>query len=163
MRAMLFTVQPAVQPMGEGGAVMFIGSVAGALANPAMVPVPPAGPRYAYAGTRYTEHALRRIGGYHNQPGPIDTSCSTRIAATSGRRWTGTPAKGPGDPDTVAAEALFPAKMRHLRQRHCTGYRWWHVYMRCFIAARRACPTPHWFGSPDGRAFGSCHEAPAIA
>jgi NAD(P)-dependent dehydrogenase (short-subunit alcohol dehydrogenase family) len=61
MRAMVFTVQPAVQPMGEGGTIMFIGSVAGAMANPAYGtgPASKAATR-SYTGTRYTEQAPRR-------------------------------------------------------------------------------------------------------
>ncbi len=111
VRAMVFTVQQAVRHMGEGGAVVLIGSIAGAIANPGYgaYSASKAAVR-AYARTWSTELAPRGIRVNTVSPGPTDTpmfdQASDDVRRTLSARI---PAGRLGNPDEVAAAALFLA------------------------------------------------------
>jgi NAD(P)-dependent dehydrogenase (short-subunit alcohol dehydrogenase family) len=111
VRAMVFTVQHAVRHMREGGAVVLIGSIAGAMANPGYgaYSASKAAVR-AYARTWNTELAPRGIRVNTLSPGPTDTPMFDQAGdevrqALSAR----IPARRLGHPDEVAAAALFLA------------------------------------------------------
>lgn len=111
VRAMVFTVQHAVRQMGEGGTIVLLGSIAGGMANPdyGAYSASKAAVR-AYARTWNTELAPRGIRVNTLSPGPTDTpmfdQASDEIRQTMSARI---PAGRLGDPDEVAAAALFLA------------------------------------------------------
>jgi NAD(P)-dependent dehydrogenase (short-subunit alcohol dehydrogenase family) len=102
VRAMVFTVQHAVRHMGQGGAIVLIGSIAGAMANP--------GYGTSYGRTWNTELAPRGIRVNTISPGPTDTpmlaQASDEVRQTLSAQI---PAKRLGNPEEVAAAALFLA------------------------------------------------------
>ena len=111
VRAMVFTVQHAVRFMGEGGAVVLIGSIAGGMANPGYgsYSASKAAVR-AYARTWNADLATRGIRVNTLSPGPTDTpmfdQASDEIRQALSARI---PAKRLRNPDEVAAAALFLA------------------------------------------------------
>jgi NAD(P)-dependent dehydrogenase (short-subunit alcohol dehydrogenase family) len=111
VRAMVFTVQHAVRHMTEGGAIVLIGSIAGSMANPGYgtYSATKAAVR-SYARTWNTELAARGIRVNTLSPGPTDTpmlaQASDEVRQTLSAQI---PAKRLGDPDEVAAAALFLA------------------------------------------------------
>jgi len=111
VRAMVFTVQHAVRFMGEGGAVVLIGSIAGGMANPGYgsYSASKAAVR-AYARTWNADLAPRGIRVNTLSPGPTDTpmfdQASDEIRQALSARI---PAKRLRNPDEVAAAALFLA------------------------------------------------------
>jgi NAD(P)-dependent dehydrogenase (short-subunit alcohol dehydrogenase family) len=111
VRAMVFTVQHAVRYMTEGSAIILIGSIAGSMANPGYgtYSASKAAVR-SYARTWNTELAPRGIRVNTLSPGPIDTpmlaQASDEVRQTLSAQI---PAKRLGNPDEVAAAALFLA------------------------------------------------------
>lgn len=111
VRAMVFTVQHAVRHMNDGGAIVLIGSIAGGMANPGYggYSASKAAVR-AYARTWNTELAPRGIRVNTLSPGPTDTpmfdQASDDVRQIMSARI---PAKRLGQPDEVAAAALFLA------------------------------------------------------
>lgn len=111
VRAMVLTVQHAVRMMGEGGSIVLVGSVAGAIANPGYgsYSASKAAVR-SYARTWNSELAPRGIRVNTLSPGPTDTpmfdQASDEVRQTLTARI---PAKRLGHPDEVAAAALFLA------------------------------------------------------
>jgi NAD(P)-dependent dehydrogenase (short-subunit alcohol dehydrogenase family) len=111
VRAMVFTVQHAVRHMTEGGAIVLIGSIAGSMANPGYgaYSASKAAVR-SYARTWNAELAPRGIRVNTLSPGPTDTpmlaQASDVVRQTLSARI---PAKRLGNPDEVAAAALFLA------------------------------------------------------
>lgn len=111
VRAMVFTVQHAVRHMGEGGAIVLIGSIAGGMANAGYgaYSASKAAVR-SYARTWNAELAPRGIRVNTLSPGPTDTPMFDQVSdefrqAVSER----IPARRLGNPDEVAAAALFLA------------------------------------------------------
>lgn len=111
VRAMVLTVQQAVRLMGEGGSIVLVGSVAGAIANPGYgsYSASKAAVR-SYARTWNSELAPRGIRVNTLSPGPTDTpmfdQASDEVRQTLTARI---PAKRLGHPEEVAAAALFLA------------------------------------------------------
>lgn len=111
VRAMVLTVQHAVRLMGEGGSIVLVGSVAGAIANPGYgsYSASKAAVR-SYARTWNSELAPRGIRVNTLSPGPTDTpmfdQASDEVRQTLTARI---PAKRLGHPEEVAAAALFLA------------------------------------------------------
>jgi NAD(P)-dependent dehydrogenase (short-subunit alcohol dehydrogenase family) len=111
VRAMVFTVQHAIQHMGQGGAIVLIGSIAGAMANPGYgtYSATKAAVR-SYGRTWSTELAPRGIRVNTISPGPTDTpmlaQASDEVRQTLSAQI---PAKRLGNPEEVAAAALFLA------------------------------------------------------
>ncbi|MDH2067079.1 SDR family oxidoreductase [Pantoea sp. GD03673] len=111
VRAMVLTVQHAVQLMGEGGSIVLVGSIAGEMANPGYgsYSASKAAVR-SYARTWNSELAPRGIRVNTLSPGPTDTPmfdrASDEVRQTLSARI---PAKRLGNPDEVAAAALFLA------------------------------------------------------
>jgi len=111
VRAMVFTVQHAVQHMGEGGAIVLIGSIAGGMANPGYgaYSASKAAVR-SYARTWNAELAPRGIRVNTLSPGPTDTPMFDQASDEVRRALSAQiPAKRLGNPDEVAAAALFLA------------------------------------------------------
>ena len=111
VRAMVLTVQHAVRLMGEGGSIVLVGSVAGAIANPGYgsYSASKAAVR-SYARTWNSELAPRGIRVNTLSPGPTNTpmfdQASDEVRQTLTARI---PAKRLGHPEEVAAAALFLA------------------------------------------------------
>ncbi|QIA54837.1 SDR family oxidoreductase (plasmid) [Pantoea agglomerans] len=111
VRAMVLTVQHAVRLMGEGSSIVLVGSIAGSIANPgyAAYSASKAAVR-SYARTWNSELAPRGIRVNTLSPGPTDTpmfsQASDEVRQTLSERI---PAKRLGNPDEVAAAALFLA------------------------------------------------------
>ncbi|KNH35565.1 SDR family NAD(P)-dependent oxidoreductase [Pantoea vagans] len=111
VRAMVLTVQHAVRLMGEGSSIVLVGSIAGSIANPgyAAYSASKAAVR-SYARTWNSELAPRGIRVNTLSPGPTDTpmfsQASDEVRQTLSKRI---PAKRLGNPDEVAAAALFLA------------------------------------------------------
>lgn len=111
VRGMVFTVQRALRRMGEGGAIVLVGSIAGGIANPgygAYSASKAAVRSFARAWTH--ELAPRGIRVNTLSPGPTDTPMFDGVsdefrAATSAR----IPFGRLGHPDEIAAAALFLA------------------------------------------------------
>jgi NAD(P)-dependent dehydrogenase (short-subunit alcohol dehydrogenase family) len=108
---MVFTVQHAMRHMDKGGAIVLIGSIAGAMANPGYgtYSATKAAVR-SYGRTWSTELAPRGIRVNTISPGPTDTpmlaQASDEVRQTLSAQI---PAKRLGQPDEVAAAALFLA------------------------------------------------------
>ncbi|WLS80549.1 SDR family oxidoreductase [Erwinia pyri] len=111
VHAMVFTVQHAARQMGEGGVIVLIGSIAGGMANPGYgaYSASKAAVR-SYARTWNTELAPRGIRVNTLSPGPTDTpmfdQASDEVRQTLSAQI---PARRLGNPDEVAAAALFLA------------------------------------------------------
>jgi NAD(P)-dependent dehydrogenase (short-subunit alcohol dehydrogenase family) len=111
VRAMVFTVQHAIRHMGQGGAIVLIGSIAGGMANPGYgtYSATKAAVR-SYGRTWNTELAPRGIRVNTISPGPTDTpmlaQASDEVRQTLSAQI---PAKRLGNPEEVAAAALFLA------------------------------------------------------
>lgn len=111
VRAMVLTVQQAVRHMGEGGAIVLIGSIAGGMANPGYgtYSASKAAVR-AYARTWNTELAPRGIRVNTLSPGPTDTPMFDQVDDALRQALSAQiPARRLGYPDEVAAAALFLA------------------------------------------------------
>lgn len=111
VRAMVLTVQHAVRMMGEGGSIVLVGSVAGAIANPGYgsYSASKAAVR-SYARTWNSELAPRGIRVNTLSPGPTDTPMFDQASDEVRQMLTARiPAKRLGHPDEVAAAALFLA------------------------------------------------------
>ena len=111
VRGMVFTVQRALPRMGEGGAIVLVGSIAGRIANPGYgaYSASKAAVR-SFARTWTHELAPRGIRVNTLSPGPTDTPMFDGVsdefrAATSAR----IPFGRLGHPDEIAAAALFLA------------------------------------------------------
>lgn len=111
VRGMVFTVQHAVRHMPQGGAIVLIGSIAGAMGNPGYgtYSATKAAVR-SYARTWTVELADRGIRVNTLSPGPIDTpmfdQASDEVRAALSARI---PFKRLGRPEEVAQAALFLA------------------------------------------------------
>ena len=111
VRAMVLTVQHAVRLMGEGGSIVLLGSVAGAIANPGYgsYSASKAAVR-SYARTWNSELAPRGIRVNTLSPGPTNTPMFDRASDEVRQTLTARiPAKRLGHPEEVAAAALFLA------------------------------------------------------
>jgi NAD(P)-dependent dehydrogenase (short-subunit alcohol dehydrogenase family) len=97
--------------MGQGGAIVLIGSIAGAMSNPgyATYSATKAAVR-SYGRTWNTELAPRGIRVNTISPGPTDTPMLAQISDEFRQTLSAQiPAKRMGTPDDVAAAALFLA------------------------------------------------------
>lgn len=111
VRAMVLTVQHAVRLMDEGGSIVLVGSVAGAIANPGYgsYSASKAAVR-SYARTWNSELAPRGIRVNTLSPGPTNTPMFDRANDEVRQTLTARiPAKRLGNPEEVAAAALFLA------------------------------------------------------
>lgn len=111
VRAMVLTVQHAVRLMGEGSSFVLVGSVAGAIANPGYgsYSASKAAVR-SYARTWNSELAPRGIRVNTLSPGPTNTPMFDRASDEVRQTLTARiPAKRLGNPEEVAAAALFLA------------------------------------------------------
>lgn len=111
VRAMVFTVQQAARRMREGGAIVLIGSIAGGMANPGYgsYSASKAAVR-SYARTWNTELAPRGIRVNTLSPGPTDTPMFDQVSDEVRQTLSAQiPARRLGNPDEVAAAALFLA------------------------------------------------------
>ncbi|WP_312118855.1 SDR family NAD(P)-dependent oxidoreductase [Pantoea vagans] len=111
VRAMVLTVQHAVRLMDEGGSIVLVGSVAGAIANPGYgsYSASKAAVR-SYARTWNSELAPRGIRVNTLSPGPTNTPMFDRASDEVRQTLTARiPAKRLGNPEEVAAAALFLA------------------------------------------------------
>lgn len=111
VRAMVFAVQHAVQHMGEGGAIVLVGSIAGSIANPGYgaYSASKAAVR-SYARTWSTELAPRGIRVNTLSPGPTDTPMFDRASDDVRQTLTARiPAGRLGSADEVASAALYLA------------------------------------------------------
>ncbi|MGD9427124.1 SDR family NAD(P)-dependent oxidoreductase [Pantoea sp. NSTU24] len=111
VRAMVLAVQRSVQLMGEGSAIVLVGSIAGSMANPGYgtYSASKAAVR-SYARTWSHELAPRGIRVNTLSPGPIDTPMFDQASDEVREALSAQiPAKRLGHPDEVAAAALFLA------------------------------------------------------
>lgn len=111
VRGMLFTVQGALPLMGAGGAIVLIGSIAGAIGTPAYgtYGASKAAVR-AYARTWTNELAPHGIRANVLSPGPIDTPMFNDASDEVRRSLTAQiPLGRMGRPEEVAAAVLFLA------------------------------------------------------
>lgn len=111
VRAMVFAVQHAVQHMGEGGAIVLVGSVAGSIANPGYgaYSASKAAVR-SYARTWSTELAPHGIRVNTLSPGPTDTPMFDQASDDVCKTLTARiPAGRLGNADEVASAALYLA------------------------------------------------------
>lgn len=111
VRGLVFTVQRAVRLMGEGGAIVLVGSVAGSIGNPGYgsYSATKAAVR-SYARTWTRELAPRGIRINTLSPGPIDTPMFDNVSDEYRAAITARiPFARLGRPDEVAAAALFLA------------------------------------------------------
>lgn len=111
VRAMVLTVRHAVKLMGEGGSIVLVGSIAGEMANPGYgsYSASKAAVR-SYARTWNSELAPRGIRVNTLSPGPTDTPMFDRASDEVRQMLSARiPAKRLGNPDEVAAAALFLA------------------------------------------------------
>ena len=111
VRGMVFTVQHAVRHMPQGGAIVLIGSIAGAMGNPGYgtYSATKAAVR-SYARTWTLELADRGIRVNTLSPGPIDTPMFDGVSDEVRASFTARiPFKRLGRPDEVAQAALFLA------------------------------------------------------
>lgn len=111
VRAMVLTVQHAVRLMGEGGSIVLVGSIAGAIANPGYgsYSASKAAVR-SYTRTWNSELARRGIRVNTLSPGPTDTPMFDQASDEVRQMLTARiPAKRLGHPEEVAAAALFLA------------------------------------------------------
>lgn len=111
VRAMAFTVQQAVNCMGECGSIVLIGSIAGGMANPGYgaYSASKAAVR-AYARTWSHELAPRGIRVNTLSPGPTDTPMFDQVSDEVRQAFSAQiPAGRLARPDEVAAAALYLA------------------------------------------------------
>jgi len=111
VRAMVLAVQRSVQLMGEGSAIVLVGSIAGSMANPGYgtYSASKAAVR-SYARTWSHELAPRGIRVNTLSPGPTDTPMFDQASDEVREALSAQiPAKRLGHPDEVAAAALFLA------------------------------------------------------
>lgn len=111
VRAMVFTVQHAVQQMASGGSIVLIGSIAGSIGNPGFgtYSATKAAVR-SYARTWSHELAPRGIRVNTLSPGPTDTPMFDGVSDEIRRSLTDRiPMKRLGHADEIAAAALFLA------------------------------------------------------
>ena len=111
VRAMVLTVQQAVTQMGEGGTVVLLGSIAGSMAvsGYGTYAASKAAVR-SYARTWTSELAPRGIRVNTLSPGPTDTPMFSQASDDVRQTLSAQiPAKRLGQPDEVAAAALFLA------------------------------------------------------
>lgn len=111
VRAMVFTVQHAIQHMGEGSTIVLIGSIAGGMANPGYgtYSASKAAVR-SYVRTWNTELAPRGIRVNTLSPGPTDTPMFDQASDEIRQMLSAQiPARRLGEPSEVAAAALFLA------------------------------------------------------
>ena len=110
-RATLFTVQGAVKLMGEGGAIVLIGSIADVMGNVGYgVYGATKAVTRSFARTWAAEFAGRGIRVNNLSPGPIDTPMFDAVSDEFRNSVTRMiPMKRLGRPEEVAAAALFLA------------------------------------------------------
>lgn len=111
VRAMVLTVQRAMRLMGEGSAIVLVGSIAGSMANPGYgtYSASKAAVR-SYARTWSHELAPRGIRVNTLSPGPTDTPMFDQASDDVREALSAQiPAKRLGQPDEVASAALFLA------------------------------------------------------
>lgn len=111
VRAMVLTVQQAVSQMGEGGTIVLLGSIAGSMAVPGYgtYAASKAAVR-SYARTWTSELAPRGIRVNTLSPGPTDTPMFSQASDDVRQTLSAQiPVKRLGNPDEVAAAALFLA------------------------------------------------------
>ncbi|ORM72623.1 oxidoreductase [Pantoea deleyi] len=111
VRAMVLAVQRSVQLMGEGSAIVLVGSIAGSMANPGYgtYSASKAAVR-SYARTWSHELAPRGIRVNTLSPGPTDTPMFDQASDEVREALSAQiPAKRLGQPDEVASAALFLA------------------------------------------------------
>lgn len=111
VRAMVFTVQHAIRLMSEGSAIVLIGSIAGGMANPGYgaYSASKAAVR-SYARSWSAELAPRGIRVNTLSPGPTDTPMFDQVSDDVRQTLSAQiPAGRLGDPDEVAAAALYLA------------------------------------------------------
>lgn len=111
VRAMVLTVQQAIGQMGEGGTIVLLGSIAGSMAVPGYgtYAASKAAVR-SYARTWTSELAPRGIRVNTLSPGPTDTPMFSQASDDIRQTLSAQiPVKRLGNPDEVAAAALFLA------------------------------------------------------
>lgn len=111
VRAMVLTVQQAIGQMGEGGTIVLLGSIAGSMAVPGYgtYAASKAAVR-SYARTWTSELAPRGIRVNTLSPGPTDTPMFSQASDDIRQILSAQiPVKRLGNPDEVAAAALFLA------------------------------------------------------
>lgn len=111
VRAMVLTVQQAIGQMGEGGTIVLLGSIAGSMAVPGYgtYAASKAAVR-SYARTWTSELAPRGIRVNTLSPGPTDTPMFSQASDDVRQTLSAQiPVKRLGNPDEVAAAALFLA------------------------------------------------------
>ena len=109
VRAMVLTVQQAIGQMGEGGTIVLLGSIAGSMAVPGYgtYAASKAAVR-SYARTWTSELAPRGIRVNTLSPGPTDTPMFSQASDDVRQTLSAQiPVKRLGNPDEVAAAALF--------------------------------------------------------
>lgn len=111
VRAMVLTVQRAIGLMGEGGTIVLLGSIAGSMAVPGYgtYAASKAAVR-SYARTWTSELAPRGIRVNTLSPGPTDTPMFSQASDDVRQTLSAQiPVKRLGNPDEIAAAALFLA------------------------------------------------------
>ncbi|MGR4049761.1 SDR family NAD(P)-dependent oxidoreductase [Kosakonia cowanii] len=111
VRAMVLTVQRAISLMGEGGTIVLLGSIAGSMAVPGYgtYAASKAAVR-SYARTWTSELAPRGIRVNTLSPGPTDTPMFSQASDDVRQTLSAQiPVKRLGNPDEIAAAALFLA------------------------------------------------------
>ncbi|MDF7759758.1 SDR family NAD(P)-dependent oxidoreductase [Kosakonia cowanii] len=111
VRAMVLTVQQAIGQMGEGGTIVLLGSIAGSMAVPGYgtYAASKAAVR-SYARTWTSELAPRGIRVNTLSPGPTDTPMFSQASDDVRQTLSAQiPVKRLGNPDEIAAAALFLA------------------------------------------------------
>lgn len=111
VRAMVLTVQQAIGQMGEGGTIVLLGSIAGSMAVPGYCTYAASKAAVrSYARTWTSELAPRGIRVNTLSPGPTDTPMFSQASDDIRQILSAQiPVKRLGNPDEVAAAALFLA------------------------------------------------------